>query len=204
MIQKQIPDMRLAAYSSGGKPYAIVAIDVAPEGLAFIRSEMLDHGPLSRRVAELFGSGGVTFAPMFEGTTSDYAKKFTYDGPGKWCAHKWIAEYAISQWDKDCQIIIEEPWQSMSDIAQSGPTARFFGSENFPYFTSETGDLFKDLEDAAGETTFKRFGFIVSPPVPLPPNGATADPQTIEALAQNTKMALLSAYDDMGYVIWMK
>ncbi len=205
MTQNKIPDMRLAAYSQAGKPYAVVAVDVAPEGLTFIRSEMLDHGPLSRRVAELFGSGGVTFAPMFEGTGSGDAKRFTYDAAGKSITHKWIAEYATMRWGKaSCQVIIEEPWQNLKQVASNRPTCRYFGRGIVPYFTSEIGDLFKDLEEAASETTFKRFGFIVSPPVPLPPNGTEADAQTIEALAQNTKMAFMSAYDDTGYVVWLK
>jgi len=204
MSQGDTPDLRMAVYGQSGKPFVIVAVDVAPEGLVFIRSEMLDYGPLSRRVADLFGNGGVTFAPMLEGTTSDYAKKFTFDGPGSECAERWIAEYATLRWGKaNCQVIIEEPWQKMKDFAGRS-RVRYFGSEEFPYFTSDSGDLSRDLNEAAGQTTFLRFGFIVSPPVPLPPNGAEADAGTIEAMAQNTKMAFMSAYDDMGYVVWMR
>lgn len=196
--------MRIAVFSEDGKARTVVAVDVAPEGIAFIRSQMLDYGPLSRRVAELFGTGGIAFAPMFEGTTSDYAKKFTHDGVGNPCAHKWIAEYATLRWGSGCQVIMEEPWSKMSDVAQRRWEFRYFGSEEFPYFTSKSGNLFKDIDAAAGQTAFLRFGFIVSPPVPLPPQGAQADAQTIEVLAQNTKMAFMSAYDDMGYVVWMK
>jgi hypothetical protein len=205
MTQTGIPNMRLAAYNQDGKPYAIVAVDVAPEGIALIRSEMLQYGPLARRVAELFGIGGLAFAPMFDGTTADDAKRFTYDAVGLRCAHKWIAEYAISRWGRaDCQPIIEGPWVKVSDVAKWGTDIRYFGREEFPYYTSQSGDLFKDIGDAASDPAFLRFGFIVSPPVPLPPNGTEADARTIEALEQNTKLAFMSAYDDTGYVVWMK
>jgi hypothetical protein len=211
MTTSKIPDMRLAVYpKDGGSPHAIVAVDVAPEGIAFIRSEMLQYGPLSRRVAELFGTGGIAFAPMQEGATYKYVKRFDIDSSdstiqiGTEAAHKWLAEYATLRWGKTgCQVIIEEPWLKINDEIFGKPDGRYFGREDFPYYTSKTGNLFKDLEEAAGQTSFLRFGFIISPPVSLPPNGMEADAHTIEALAQNTRMAFISAYDNMGYVVWM-
>jgi len=203
MTDQRIPAMCIAVYK--GEPKAVVAVDVSPEGISFVRSEMLLYGPLSCRVAELFGDGGVAFAPMFEGTSADDAKRFTYDAVGKSVAHKWIAEYAMSRWGKaGCQIIVEDPWLKVADKIKGGTKVRYFGYENFPYYTAQSGALFKDIEEAASDPAFLRFGFIVSPPVPLPPNRGTADVQTIEALAQNTKLALVAAYDDTGYVVWMK
>src|SRR6266581_1458770 len=108
MTQDRTPDMRIAVYDQDRTAKAVVAVDVGPEGIAFIRSEMLLYGPLSRRVVELFGTGGAAFAPMFDGTTADQAKRFTYDAVGLPSAHKWIAEYATSRWGQaGCQVIIE-------------------------------------------------------------------------------------------------
>lgn len=203
MIVQRIPDTRIAVYK--GEPKAVVAVDVSPEGIPFVRSEMLLYGPLSCRVVELFGDGGVTFAPMFEGTSADDAKRFTYDAVGKSVAHKWIAEYAMSRWGKaGCQIIVEDPWLKVADKKRGGTNVRYFGYQDFPYYTAQSGDLFRDIEEAASDPAFLRFGFIVSPPVPLPPNGANADAKIMETLAQNTKLAFMAAYDDTGYVVWMK
>jgi hypothetical protein len=205
MTQDIIPDMRIAVYGQDRTAKAVVAVDVTPEGVAFIRSAMLQYGPLSRRVAELFGTDGVAFAPMFDGTTANDAKRFTYDAVGTPSAHKWIAEYAMLRWGKTgCQVIVEGPWVKVSDVVKWGTDIRYFGCEEFPYYTSQSGDLFKDIEDAASDPAFLRFGFIVSPPVPLPPTGAEADAQTMETLAQNTKLAFMAAYDDTGYVVWMR
>jgi hypothetical protein len=168
MTDKRIPDTRIAVYK--GEPKAVVAVDVSPEGVHFVRSEMLLYGPLSCRVAELFGEGGVAFAPMFEGTGAEDAKRFTYDAVGLSAAHKWIAEYATSRWGKaGCQIIVEDPWLKVADKEKWGTNVRYFGYQDFPYYTAQSGDLFGDIEEATSDPAFLRFGFIVSPPVQLPP-----------------------------------
>jgi hypothetical protein len=210
MTQNKIPDMRLAVDGKYDGSYVIAAVDVAPEGITFIRSELLKHGPMSRKVAKLFGNGGVAFALMQEGVTSDskFVKNFDYDSYdpmiqiGDEVAHKWLAEYAMRRWGSASQVILEEPIAKFNE--ERGPLQdESFGSEGFFYLTPHSGDLFKDLEDASGRTGFFRYGFVISPRVPLSANGQM-DTQTIEALAQNTRMAFISAYDSMSYVVWMK
>jgi hypothetical protein len=210
MISSSVPDMRLAVSGAGGpgyikgKSYVIVGVDVAPEGVAFIRSEMLACGPLSRRVAELFGIGGVAFAPMLEGTPPAAAKDFQRDSVGLDVAHKWLAEFALLRWGADCQLVFEEPWQKIGDVSARRTGVRFFASEGFPYYASETGNLYPAMEELVGFTGFLRFGFIIHPSIPLPANGSAADARTIDALAHNTTMAFMSAYDNTGYVAWLK
>jgi hypothetical protein len=210
MTEVSVPNMRLAVSGSGGpgyakgKSYVVVGVNVGQEGLAHIRSGMLNNGPLSRRVAELFGMRGVAFAPMLEGVTPVVAGDFQRDSVGLDVAHKWLAEFAFVRWGADCLLVFEEPWQKMSDVARRRNGVRFFGCESFPYYVSEPGNLYRPMEDLVGYTGFLRFGFIIQPSVPLPPTGAEADARTIEALAQNTKMAFMSAYDNTGYVAWTK
>lgn len=203
MTHNKLPHLRLAVHAEGGVSRAVVAVDVSPEGVAFVRSHMVNCGPLSRRVADLFGHGGVAFAPMFDGTTPAYAKEFTRDSVGNNLAHKWIAAYAEQRWGSDCQVIFEEPWQKMSDVAGRRAGVRYFGAEGFPYYTSKEENFYKAIDDAAGYTGFLRFGFIVSPAVRLPPSGAEAAAGTLEALARQTRMVFMSAYDDMAYVVWL-
>ncbi len=208
MTQSKTPDLRLTIYGENGNPHVIAAIDVAPEGIAFIRSELLKHGPMSRKVARLFGTGGIAFAPMQEGATSEYVKRFDYDSYdsmiqiGIKVAHKWLAEYVTRRWGSGCEVILEEPIAKSNE--ERGPVeGEYFGNEGYLYLAPRSGDLFRDLEDASGSTGFFRCGFIVDPPVPLPLD-KKMDPGTIEPLAQNTRMAFMSAYDNMSYVVWMK
>jgi hypothetical protein len=203
VTRNKIPDLRLAVLGEGGASRAVVAVDVSPEGVAFVRSHLVEYGPLSRQVAALFGNSGVALAPMFAGTTPADAKEFAHDSVGNNLAHKWIAAYAEQRWGSDCQVIFEEPWQKMSDVAGRRAGVLYFGAEGFPYYTSKEENLYKAVDDAARYTGFLRFGFIVSPAVSLPPTGAEAGAATLEALARQTKMAFMSAYDDMGYVVWL-
>jgi len=204
MAQTQTPDLRVVETSEdSGDTYAVVAVDVGQDGISFMRSQMLQYGPLSRSVAELFGNGGTAFAPMLEGTTSEYAKHFDYDSVGTNAVHHWLAEYAKLRWGAGaCQVIFEEPWSKMPDMVGYQET-RYFGCQGFPYFAPESADLFEALEDGGSSASFLRFGFFISPPVLVPPHGGNAEPQTIDALARNTRMTFMSAYDDMGYVVWL-
>ena len=184
----------------------ILPINLGRDGIAFLQSEFkAEKKPLSSMIAPLLNNGGSAFAPLEKGESMKDAKQFKYGRSRPTVAiRKWLADYIVSQWGKNCQLIIEDPWEKPEDLNIRAQKLPHFFSDSGVYYAPDTNAMYKALDTAERASNFLFFGFVISPSVPLPPDGKNVDQDYIALLAQNTKAAFVRAYDWEGYVVWQK
>jgi len=191
------------------RPAEIAPALLEQDGIAFVQSTLAEQGrPLASRVAALFNDKGFSFAPLEKGESLESAKQFK---TGQWrptqAIQKWLAEYIELQWGKSkngYQLVFEDPWMKPGDIERRPPSFNYFFSNDGVYYAPGDKDGFAAMEEVRKQSNFLFFGYVVTPPVPLPPAGKQVDQDYIELLAHNTQMVFVRAYDWEGYVVWRK
>ncbi len=155
---------------------------------------------------ELFGDGGTSFAPVPVGTPMDKVLEFqggAFMGMG--ASDRWLGDHIASQWGRDAQLIFVDPWISIIDRRLHPPKPRYFLTGTIIHCVPQMVDAAAALEIGSQENfSFLLIGFVIAPPVVLPAMRGQASAVEIETIAQNTQAVIVSAYDQDGYVVWLR
>lgn len=184
----------------------VVPFDLGNDGIAFVKSELDQTGPLSLMVLKLFAYNGKSFAPLDEGSTLEEVKEFE---SGQWYPSvnikKWVADYVLADFGADSRFVFADPWYNAEDYKQWPPEGNYFFCESIPYFIPTAGSLYDMLMQGSKEVKSYLYPvFVVNPVTKLPESGKNVSLDYMAELAHNTKAILVSAYDQEGYVIWEK
>jgi hypothetical protein len=186
------------------KPALISPVELGDEGLAYVRMQLQDGGPLSKMVCEQFGDSGSVFAPLKNTIDASDACDFTAGLNNPTAAIRtWLADYVGSQC-ADCMLIAEDSSMTADDKLKLAQPYYFF-SDSIPYFAPTSANLDAALTTIVHEMRSWNFSiFVIAPSVPLPAKHAAVDTEDIALLARQTRAVLVSAYDRSGYVVWRK
>lgn len=189
------------------RPATITAMDLGQQGTDLLRTSLLQDlgSPLSSFMAGFIDNQDLCFAAVEQGSMLEQTLEFkTSMNTPTVAVRTWLANYISHHWSADCQLVFEDSWMLKRDIENHPPNCPYFFVNGTPCYVP-TGNTLSALTLGNKKVISHHYAaFVVSPPVALPAIGLDMTPQQKQAMAENTRAILLSAYDGEGFVVWQK